>query len=329
MAPSPDVEQARAAFQEGIAFAKAERWPDALQAFERSDALHPHAITTYNIGYCERLLGHSTRARKMLAKALAEPARGAGELPADLIAATQTYLGDAERQIARVVLTITPGALAVDGRPLELFATDGPRPVLLAGTRAAGTPEVPPSLTFEVDLDPGSHVFVLTVKGGAEVVANETLSPGAQISLDLRVPAPIEAAEPPARPSPQPHVAAPAVDKPNRVPAFIAFGVGAAGLAVGTVSGLIALGYKGPVDAACASASTDSGCNPKRDAGFRAADIATVSFIAGGVAVGVGAVLFFSASGSKTRPGTAAQSTSGPEVHPVIGLGTLGLQGQF
>ena len=87
-ATNPAVTEARAAFQEGIALAKAERWALALQALERSDALHPHAITTYNIGFCERQLGHLTRARKLLAKSLADHrARGEVELPTDLVSA--------------------------------------------------------------------------------------------------------------------------------------------------------------------------------------------------------------------------------------------------
>src|SRR5258708_31920756 len=123
----PAVAQARAAFHEGTQLAAQQRWVEALNAFERSDSLRPHAITTYNIGYCERLLGHSTRARKMLAKALADHhARGDVELPAELISAAQAYLSEADRQVARVVVTITPGAGAIDGPPLELAANHGP-----------------------------------------------------------------------------------------------------------------------------------------------------------------------------------------------------------
>jgi hypothetical protein len=317
---------ARAAFHHGTELARQERWVEALQAFERSDALHPHAITTYNIGYCERLLGHSTRARKMLAKALADHhARGDVELPAELVSAAQAYLSEADRQIARVRVTITPGAVAVDGRPLELAANEGPRTVLLAGTRAVGQPEVPPSFTFEVLLDPGTHVFVLSVSGRPDVVANETLAPGSQISLDLRLPEALESAK---QPVGQPEVAASPADKPNRVPAFVAFGVGAAGLAVGTVSGLIALGKKGAVRSACEGTDTSS-CTRERDAGNLAADISTSSFIAGGVAVGVGVALFAAASRGKTGKPVGTLAPRETEVGLVVGWGTLGLEGRF
>jgi len=67
---APDVAEARAAFEEGTKLAKEERWAAALEAFERSEALHPHPVTSYNIGYCELVLGHPTLARKMLGEAL-------------------------------------------------------------------------------------------------------------------------------------------------------------------------------------------------------------------------------------------------------------------
>jgi hypothetical protein len=309
---------ARVAFHNGTELARQARWVEALQAFERSDALHPHAITTYNIGYCERLLGHSTRARKMLAKALADHhARGNVELPAELVSAAQAYLG-------RVRVTITPGAVAVDGRPLELAANEGPRPVLLAGTRAVGQPEVPPSFTFEVLLDPGTHVFVLSVSGRPDVVANETLAPGSQISLELHLPEATEGAKPVG----QSDAGASPADKPNRVPAFVAFGIGAGGLAVGTVGGLVALGKKGAVRTACEGTDA-SACTRERNAGNLAADISTGSFIAGGVAAGVGAALFFAATGGKSGKPVGTLAPRGTDVRPVVGWGTLGLEGRF
>jgi hypothetical protein len=55
--------QARAAFAEGAARVGRADWAGALAAFERSAALRPHPVTTFNLGACERALGHYTRAR--------------------------------------------------------------------------------------------------------------------------------------------------------------------------------------------------------------------------------------------------------------------------
>ena len=103
---------------------------------------------------------------------------------------------------------------------------------------------------------------------------------------------------------PAPEAEASPAEKPNRVPAFVAFGIGAAGLAVGTVSGLLAFGKKGDVSQACRGDDT-SGCASQTNTGNRYADISTGAFIGGGVAVAVGAVLFFAA------PGRQDEATAG------------------
>jgi hypothetical protein len=322
---SPAVDEARTAFQEGIALAKAQRWALALQALERSDALHPHAITKYNIGYCERQLGHWTRARKMLASSLAaHSGRGAVQLPAELVDAAETYLSEGDRQIARVIVTITPGVVTVDGSPLELAESDGPRPVLLAGTRGFGQAEAPPSVSFDVLVDPGVHVFVLSVKDRADVIANETLAAGSTVSLELRAPDATESSKLPTRP---PQAQGPPAERPNRVPAFVAFGIGAAGLAVGTVSGLVAFGKRSDVNLACQG--TDAvRCSIERESGNRAADISTGAFIGGGLAVAVGAVLFFVAPRS-TPSKISEAATMRSQLRPTFGWGALGLEGRF
>jgi len=332
---SPEVFEARAAFQEGIASAKAERWALARDAFERSHSLHPHAITTYNIGYCERQLGHWTRARALLAKALAEHrAHGEVELPGDLVSAAKTYLAEADRRVARVVVTIAPGAVAVDGRPLEIASGGGPHQVLVAGTRAPGPPEVPPALTFDVETDPGPHVFVWSSSGRPDVIANETPGPGSLTYLDLR--APVAAVRPPdpaeaarGRAGPVDVAAAPA-EKRSRLPALVAFGVGAASLAAGTVSGLFAFEKKSDVSQAC-EGSDPSRCATERQNGNRAADLSTGFFIGGGVAVAVGAVLFFVAPARTSNKGNAPATTAETEfrVHPTFGGDTFGLEGTF
>jgi hypothetical protein len=320
--------EARVAFQEGTRLAKQARWVDALQAFEHSEALHPHAITTYNIGYCERLLGHWTRARKMLQKALADhKARGEVELPPDLVSATQAFLSEADRQIARVLVTITTeggGALAVDGRPLELSDAQAPRPVLVGGTRAMGPAEVPPTPSFEVELDPGDHVFLLVSRGRPDVLVSQTLPPGSQAVLELRQAGPENVFVPKAVASDSERATAP---KPNRVPAYVVLGMGAAGIATGTVAGLLAFGKKGAVSSACGPNGDLATCDVQRDAQARAADVSTVGFLAGGVGVAVGTVLFFTAPGRQSPKSASALAQS--QVRPWVGWRSLGVQGDF
>ncbi|HXK20616.1 MAG TPA: hypothetical protein VNG33_22550, partial [Polyangiaceae bacterium] len=59
----PALEEARRSYREGVERVQQARWGEALAAFERSETSRKHATTTFNIGACERALGHYTRAR--------------------------------------------------------------------------------------------------------------------------------------------------------------------------------------------------------------------------------------------------------------------------
>jgi hypothetical protein len=276
------TDQARALFNEGTDKAHAGEWSLALTAFERSEALHPHAVTTYNIGYCERALGRYMRARKMLGEALAEnAAHGGVELPDELAAGAKSYLAEIERQIARALISVSPEgvSITIDGRPLERAVTDGPRPIAWADTRALGPAEPVPASTFELYVDPGPHVFVVTKLGFAEDVSTHTFEPGSEQSLLFAlppsVPTPRAMSAPVGRADAQTHPPA-----PSRIPLVVSLGVGAAGLAPGAIAGGIAIGLKGEGPSHYAQAGT-------------AADVATVGFVVGGVGAVVGALYWW------------------------------------
>src|SRR5262245_10995171 len=131
-AEMPGVEQAREAFTLGTALAAQGQWVDALAAFERSSRLRPHPVTTYNLGYCERGLGHFTRARKFFDQALADHAAGrGGKLTEDLLREAQSYLAETDRRLVRAAVTLTPAdaTVSVDGRPLEVVERAKGRPL--------------------------------------------------------------------------------------------------------------------------------------------------------------------------------------------------------
>jgi hypothetical protein len=297
--------QARDLFNEGADRARRGDWSQALTAFERSGAMRPHAVTTYNIGYCERALGRYTRARKMLGKALAEnAAHGGVELPDELATAAKTYLAEVERQIARAVVSLAPegATVLVDGRPLERAVTDGPRPVLWAGTRDLGSAEPTPASTFQLDLDPGAHTFVVAKAGYADDVATRSFEPGAESNLVIQLSAraaPSVASGPEAVEGGGPTVG-------SRVPAYIAWGVGAAGLVTGAIAGAIAIGEN-------PHCSKTTGCEPveSRQLGVAdtAADVSTAGFIVGGAGAVTGGILWW-LSGKRSAASTVKAAKS-------------------
>jgi hypothetical protein len=284
--------QARSLFNDGTESARRGQWSLALTAFERSEALHPHAVTTYDIAYCERALGHYTRAHRAFDLALAESAsRGGGELPEDLAAAARTYLSELDAQIARPVVSVSPegASILVDGRPLERAVKEGSRQVFWAGTREPGEPELVGASSFELHIDPGAHVFVVSRSGYAESASTHTFEAGAEASVVLQL-TPLAEALPrrPVATNGDPPVGGPARAR-SRIPAYVVLGVGAAGLATGLTAGLLAIDFKGEGQAHYAQAGT-------------AADVATATFIVGGVGVAAGAILWWLTPGEEPAP---------------------------
>lgn len=179
------VEQARELYLEGLKHVREAHWGDALAAFERSKALRPHAMTTYNIGACERALGHYTRAYEQLSRALAEDTTP--ELPPSIVTDAQAFLDEIRRLLVHVVLVVEPAgtSLTFDGRPLRPGSSEGPRPSFVAGVLPPGRGAVVPKGELEVLADPGAHVITLSRQGYGDVVLNRTYRPGQSVTQRL------------------------------------------------------------------------------------------------------------------------------------------------
>jgi len=198
---SAEVMDGRALFVLGTTLAQQGQWPEALEAFQRSSALRTHPVTTYNLGFCHRALGHSTRARRFFAKALEQhEAKSEGALSEDLERSARAYIVEIDAKLARVSVTLASAeaAISIDGRPLEVVSTGATDLTLVAGTREVGKPERPPAARFVLLVDPGAHVFVLTLPGRPDAITNHTFQAGTAPELRLAV----AAAEPVQRPPP-------------------------------------------------------------------------------------------------------------------------------
>jgi tetratricopeptide (TPR) repeat protein len=182
--------EARTAFQEGTKLVEQAQWAEALAAFERAAKLRPHAVTTYNMGACERAMGRYTRARGLFRQALEEQAASGGrQLPQSLAAETQGYLDQIEQLLVTVDVAIRPdnAAIQIDGRPLEAAAGQAPSPTLVAGLRAPGPGEPAPAGAFKLLIDPGPHVFSFARKGFTDQVVNKKFDPGKAYDLHLEL----------------------------------------------------------------------------------------------------------------------------------------------
>jgi hypothetical protein len=318
------VDQARDAFVLGTTLANEGEWREALNAFSRSSTLHPHPVTTYNMAYCERAMGHYTRARKFFRQSLAEHEAAAnGTLPEDLLALAKGYLPEVERRLAHAFVRaeLHGATVSVDGRPLEPTSLPSdPRLVLVAGTREDRGSEAPPASSFELLLDPGRHLIVLSRPGTPDKLISETFDAGAERNLILRAdPPPLPERE---RAAPAPEPARPSNDHTWM---YVAYGAGGAGLLTGTVFGIMTLVKAGDLSEKCDAQKT---CDPRyRDdlgAANRDAVIAEVGF---GVAIaGAAAGTYFLLSGAHDANEKRKRSA---RIVPVLGPTLFGARGEF
>lgn len=174
-----DKEKARALFGEGVDNVKKFQWAEALSAFERSHAIVQNAITSLNIGLCERALGRYVRARRSLERTLQEDGASGGVLSPTSRGDAEAYLKEIDSVVVKATLTVKPAdaVITVDGRPL-IPAREGQAGLFAAGVAPPGPGSKVPATRFEVLLDPGNHVFVLSRKGFSDAVVNRTFTPG-------------------------------------------------------------------------------------------------------------------------------------------------------
>jgi hypothetical protein len=314
---------AREAFLRGTELARAERWGEALAAYEASAAIRSHPVTTYNLGFCERALSRFTRARMRFLMALAEHDDGStGELPESLRESARAYLADAEAALARVNVTLFPedSVVSVDGAPLAV-ESDG---LLVAGTLPAGAGEVPPAAHFVVLVDPGTRRFLVERAGVPDVVLERRFEAGSHTELLLRAgeAPPIPIAPAPRRaPTPIRRVTADGMDL--TVPAALLLGAGAAGLTSASVLGLVYALNDRDLSEACIEGlcPSDRGEQIALTNGVGTAALVTLGL--GVVAIGAGIVLLAVDSSD------ADDAATGTRFELWVGPSRLGLHAAF
>jgi hypothetical protein len=318
-----DVEEARALFLRGVALAQASDWEDARSAFERSNQLRPHAVTLYNVAFCEQALGLYTRAARDFGAALEDGnAPGESRLPPELEAMARRDLGKIESELSTAVVVVRDRSdrLLVDGRPLKPAGTHEGRPVLLAGARDPGPPELVPATTLEIRLDPGSHVFRLVHHDGVPRDLARTLRPSETALVELYVPEP----KPPAPATSD----AASAGSSKRVVAYWAIGGAAAGAVFAGVFGTLALVQRSELANSCSGGV----CGPNH-----ASDVSRLGVYSdlttGGIAVAAAGLAlggFLLVTSSSPRSAAQARSPHRVEVRLRFGApGSVSVDGVF
>lgn len=329
-ASADDTAANRAAARElgvqGVLLAEKGKCADAIEKLERAEKLYHAPTTLERLGECKVDVGRIVDGTEDLQRVVKE------ELPTGAPAAftaaktrAQGVLKKALPRIAHLRLHLDAPADAkptvlMDGNPYPDAELDGDRPV-----------------------DPGTHSLAATADGMLKAESSVTLGDGDSKTATLKLvpdpnaPKPTPSPTPVASSNPPPEDdhhglreddhPKPAPSSPSHVPAYIALGVGAVGVGVGAVTGYLALSKKSDLDKACTPGKVcPSTSQSDLDSAKTMGTISTIGFIAGGVGLAAGVVLFLTeGSGSST----ASAQVGSVRVTPDVGAGYVGAHGSF
>jgi hypothetical protein len=174
-----------------------------------------------------------------------------------------------------------------------------------------------------LEVDPGAHVFQFLVPNQPVIERKFVLSTGQKNRREvIRAASPsssVTAAE--TNSKPQSHGSSGLGSQ--RIAALVTGGIGVVGVAVGSVFGALAMSRKTKAEAACPeSKCVNEGDSKKWDDAYMAGNVSTFAFVAGGVGLAAGAILWFTAS-PHPRGNEAAQTFVG------VGPGMVQLKGAF
>jgi hypothetical protein len=300
-----DIAQARELFNEGMKL----RDHDAAGALEKLRAAYALAHTPIiglELGRTYEQLGKLVEARETylsisrIAVVSSETARSAkAREEADRLA---TKLRPRIPTLNIRVTGVSDASVSVDGAAVPSEALAAPRPV-----------------------NPGSHEIVASAAGGVTTKKTVDVAEGDSRDVELTLiaaappptTAPVEPATTPTSPPP------PETQSGGLSPlVYVGFGVAAAGLVVGGITGAIALSDASKVNSACHDLSCPTSIDGDLQTGRTMGNISTIAFIAAGAGAVAGIMGLVISHPSQEAPKTGS-------VEPWIGLGSAGLRGAF
>jgi tetratricopeptide (TPR) repeat protein len=252
-------------FSEGVKLLDAGKFAEACPKLEQSQKLEPAAGTLLNLAACYEKSGRRAQALKTFREA-----------------------GDAARARGRADWTKVADdhVRALEGALPKLTIHRGPTPGL--EVTLDGKPVSDAELGASLAVDPGTHVVVARASGRAPFSSTVSVKDATSVDIPALEP------EKPAG-STTTETGSDDDGTTRRTVGLVTMSVGAAGLLLGGVSVFVAKGSLDDAKARCPS--YPNLCPPDavdpNDAARSWSNIATASFIAGGVLAAGGAVLYF------------------------------------
>ncbi|MFO0760559.1 MAG: PEGA domain-containing protein [Byssovorax sp.] len=264
-------------------------------------AAHSPVFVLY-MARCKRDAGDLVAARDLFEGVVREPVPdGAPEQWHKAHDDASKELSALDTRIPGVILSIRNAppegaAVTLDGKPLPVTALRAP-----------------------IRLNPGEHAFAVSAPGRRNAAEKVKLTEGDELrKIELTL-APLAPSAPATTPpiAPPPPVAPPA--RGPLWPSFVAFGVGAAGIAAGAITGVIAKGRADEVKANCIDGHCLRSDADKASSATTLASASTATFIVGGAAAAAGVALVL------LRPGGSSSASAALSPGP----GALMIHGSF
>lgn len=303
-----DREQARGLMEAGDAKREKGDLPGALESFQKADGLVHVPTTGLEVARVQQQLGKIIEARDTAARVAKLPVTA--KEPA-VFKEARKQADALAQELAGKIATLS---VIVSGADTYAVTIDG---------EAASNPESPHKI------NPGKHTIV--AKGGGNTASQDiTLGEGEVKKLPLELKATTDTSETPTPPTWQTDKTTDSNDT-GKALMWGGFGVGAVGIAVGAITGVMSLSKVSDVKPDCPGGVCPASRQNDIDSAKTLGTVSTVSFIVGGigVAVGIAGVVM---SKKDTAPDKEKKSDKPKEdarIEPVIGLGYAGLRGTF
>jgi hypothetical protein len=306
---------ARQLGNEGIELAGTGDCAAAVDPLSRSEAMHHAPTTLVILAECHITLGKLVQGAEELTRVVRE------NLDAQAPPSFRTAQDRARARLEETRPRIPKLRLVVHG-----VAGNAALTVLFDGE-----PIPVASLGLDRPVDPGRHRVEVSASGYNQASGEVTLQEGETQALSLEL-----LRLPHSDSAPSTNTSGRASDKAallheprSRTPAYIALGIGAAGIAAGTVFGIVTLSKTSSLDKLCPTRSTcPASAQPEIDTSKTTALTSTISMGIGGAALLAG--LYFAFRGRGSEPAaTADKAAASPTLRPWIGFGSAGFDGSF
>lgn len=325
-AASQDIAQARQLGQQAQAAYDAGNYAESEKLWNAASRLYTQAPTlTLGLARTQAKLGKVVAAQESYNKIIREWGNNATAPQPfkDALEAAKSEVGAVSAKVASVTVTVdgpSNPSVTIDGQAVPSAALGLKRPV-----------------------DPGSHKVTATADGYKPAETTFSVAEGGTAAASLKMekaPGGVAVAPVPGpAPTPGSTTEPPGADSgskgsSNKTLALVAFGVGGAGLLVGAITGVVALGKAGDLSDAC---NSDKTCPPSEqdnvDSYKSMGTISTIGFVVAGVGGIAGAILWFTAPKESAAASPASRYATVPSkgvtLSPYFGGTSAGVTGRF